>query len=182
MNIFHLDRDPVQSAQWMIDKHVVKMIVESAQLLSTAHRVLDGKEYYDKNKNGHKLKRWLHPTLEDKLYKASMVNHPSAIWCRESTANYQWLYTHFMELCKEYTYRYGKTHSTEKKLAKILKANPKNCTKTGLTEFNQAMPDYCKRRDPVDAYRIYYINEKRGFANWTNRVMPWWFQQGVGGA
>ena len=62
MNIFHLDRDPVQSAQWMIDKHVVKMIVESAQLLSTAHRVLDGEEYYDKNKNGHKLKRWLHPT------------------------------------------------------------------------------------------------------------------------
>ena len=105
-----------------------------------------------------------------------MVNHPSAIWCRESTANYQWLYTHFMELCKEYTYRYGKTHSTEEKLAKILKAYPKNCPKTGLTEFYQAMPDYCKiPGDSIKAYQKYYVEEKIGFAKWTKRDIPKWF-------
>ena len=74
MNIFHLDNDPIKAAQMMCDKHIVKMIVEYAQLLSTAHRVLDGEEYYDKTANGRKIKRWKHPTLDNQLYKLSLIH------------------------------------------------------------------------------------------------------------
>jgi len=185
MNIFHLDQDPIKAAQDMCDKHVVKMIVEYAQLMSTAHRVLDGEEYYDKTKNGRRIKRWrLKPAAQERLlYKASHVNHPSNIWTRQSNENYRWLYKHFRALCDEYTVRYGKVHLTEEKLSGMLWYSPKNIDQvTGLTKFAMAMPEYCKREDPVDAYRIYYINEKKDFAKWTNRDMPYWFQQGVGGA
>ena len=100
MNIFHLDNDPIKAAQMMLDKHVVKMIVEYAQLMSTAHRVLDGEHYYGKTVNGRKIARWKHPTLDNQLYKASHVNHPSNIWLRESDDNYFWLYRHFRSACK----------------------------------------------------------------------------------
>jgi hypothetical protein len=93
MNIFYLDRDPVIAAQMMCDKHVVKMILESAQMLSTAHRVLDGDEYA--NKMG--------------LYKLAHKNHPSTIWVRTSSENYRWLFNHYDALMQEYTYRYDKT-------------------------------------------------------------------------
>ena len=117
MNIFHLDNDPVKAAQMMCDKHVVKMIVEYAQLMSTAHRVLDGTEYYDKTKNGRKIKRWkLNGAAEERLlYKASHVNHPSNIWVRKCNDNYRWLYKHFRALCDEYTRRYGSHPRTSTK-------------------------------------------------------------------
>ena len=89
MNIFYLDKDPVVAAQMMCDKHVVKMILESAQMLSTAHRVLDGDTYA--NKVG--------------LYKMAHKNHPSTIWARSSIENYDWLSGHMQALMKEYTYR-----------------------------------------------------------------------------
>ena len=98
MNIFYLDRDPVVAAKMHCDKHVVKMILESAQMLSTAHRVLDGDEYAD----------------ERGLYKMAHKNHPSTIWVRTSTDNYMWLNRLFGALCKEYTYRYNKQHSSQK--------------------------------------------------------------------
>jgi len=98
MNIFYLDRDPVIAAQMMCDKHVIKMILESAQMLSTAHRVLDGEEYA--NKMG--------------LYKLAHKNHPSTIWVRTSEDNYDWLWQHMCALMKEYTHRYGKKHATER--------------------------------------------------------------------
>ena len=100
MNIFYLDRDPVIAAQMMCDKHVVKMILESAQMLSTAHRVLDGDEYA--NKMG--------------LYKMAHKNHPSTIWVRSSERIIEWLWEHYVALMDEYTYRYGKTHATERML------------------------------------------------------------------
>lgn len=178
MNIFHLDNDPVKAAQMMCDKHVVKMIVEYAQLMSTAHRVLDGTEYYDKTKNGRKIKRWkLEPTAQERLlYKASHVNHPSNIWTRKSNDNYRWLYKHFQELCKEYTRRYGKIHMTQEKLSGQLWFSPKNIDQVEpLTEFAQAMPDSCKKDDPVQAYRQYYVQEKAYMAKWTNREVPSWF-------
>ena len=87
MNIFYLDKDPKKCAEMHCDKHVVKMILEYAQLLSTAHRVLDGNEWAD----------------HVGLYKATHKNHPSAIWARESAGNYFWLNKLFQELCKEYT-------------------------------------------------------------------------------
>ena len=109
MNIFYLDRDPVIAAQMMCDKHVVKMILESAQMLSTAHRVLDGDEYADRKG----------------LYKLAHKNHPSTIWVRSSLENYTWLYDHMVALMAEYTYRYGKHHATERLLAPLFKS-PKN--------------------------------------------------------
>ena len=152
MNIFHLDNDPVKAAQMMCDKHVVKMIVEYAQLMSTAHRVLDGELYLDKTKNGRNIKRWRvdGAAREELLYKASHVNHPSNIWTRKSSDNYRWLYKHFRALCKEYTRRYGKVHMTEEKLKGQLWFSPRNIDQfTPLTEFAQAMPDSCKKDDPV---------------------------------
>ena len=86
MNIFHVDTDPKICAEQMCDKHVVKMVIETAQLLSTAHRIVDGKEYKGKTKSNRNIKRWLHPDseMETKLYKACHVNHPSTIWTRET--------------------------------------------------------------------------------------------------
>lgn len=180
MNIFHLDKDPVVAAQMMCDKHVVKMIVEYAQLMSTAHRVLDGELYLDKTKNGRNIKRWrLKPTAQEQLlYKASHVNHPSNIWARDNDKNYRWLYKHFQALCGEYTHRYGRVHATEEKLSSLLWWAPKNINLVGeMTKFVQAMPDHVKMHDPVEGYRNYYIKEKSYMAKWTNRAAPNWFQQ-----
>ena len=82
MNIFALSSDPFESAQMMCDKHVVKMIIETAQLLSTAHRVLDGEQYTDKTSNGRSIQRWRLTDaydMENSLYKATHINHPSAV-------------------------------------------------------------------------------------------------------
>ena len=176
MNIFHLDNNPILAARMMLDKHVVKMTVEYAQLMSTAHRVLDGELYVDKTANNRRIKRWRlsHQPMEEMLYKASHINHPSNIWVRESKSNYLWLYEHFKECCKEYTRRYGKQHMTDIKLSDVLKSAPISIPDVGLTEFAQAMPDYCKSKDPVQAYRNYYINEKKHFAKWKTEVPYWW--------
>ncbi len=91
MNIFYLDKDPIKSAEMHCDKHVVKMIIEYAQLLSTAHRVLDGVEQIGRTSNNRKYKRFiLNSNLENILYKSTMMNHPSAIWVRKSVHNYQY--------------------------------------------------------------------------------------------
>ena len=84
MNIFYLDEDPVLAAQMHCDKHVVKMILESAQLLSTAHLLIDGDELAD----------------ERGLYKATHKNHPSSKWVRDSSENYEWLWNLFDQLLK----------------------------------------------------------------------------------
>ena len=178
MNIFHMHEDPIIAAQMMCDKHVVKMIVESAQILSTAHRVLDGEEFYDLSKNGRRVKKWRLPKDQDPyFYHAHSAMHPSCIWARASADNYMWLYRHFRALCKEYTYRYGKFHATDTKMSATLLNLPKNIPHIGLTEFNQSMPDYCKREDAVEAYRTYYLNEKKYFAKWTKREKPDWWKE-----
>lgn len=175
MNIFYLDTDPVKAAQMNCDKHVVKMIIECAQLLSTAHRFLDGELWVDAS-SGRKLKRWKlsDPAKEEIIYKATHINHPSAVWARESKENYEWLYTHFMALCNEYTHRYGKIHLTQTKLENELDKVPENIPNIGLTKMPQAMPDYCKHADSVQAYRTYYINEKAAMLKYTNREKPEW--------
>ena len=127
MNIFYLNEKADIAAKQHVDKHVVKMIIEYAQLMSTAHRMLDGKQWYDKTANGRRIARWEHPEREKDavLYKASHINHPSAIWARDSCANYEWLYSLWMNLCEEYTHRYGKVHLTQQKLQSIL-GNPRS--------------------------------------------------------
>ena len=180
MNIFVLDKDPKISAEMMCDKHVVKMIVESAQMLSTVHRYLDGNEYISYSKNGRRIKRWSHETdradSEMKLFKSVMLNHPCTIWTRESLGNYCWLSCHALNLCYEYTSRYNREHKTEGLIKWFMKNYPKKLYGFHLTEFPQAMPDeYKVEGNAPKAYRNYYMGEKSGFAKWTNRLAPdWW--------
>ena len=159
MNIFYLDRDPVIAAQMMCDKHVVKMILESAQMLSTAHRVLDGDDYAN----------------ETGMYKMAHKNHPSTIWVRSSFDNYVWLWDHMTALMREYTHRYGKHHATER-LKECLAQVPTNISfGVKFTDPPQCMPELCKGENTVLAYQNYYIIEKSGFARWTKREIPAWF-------
>ena len=125
MNIFYVDRDPVKAAQMMCDKHIVKMILESAQMLCTAKRVLDGTPYEDKTKNGRKIKRWRLDNSNEEaiIYKAGWLRHPSTQWVMKSAYNYRWLYNHMMALNEEYKKRYNKNvdHVSVSKLKELLK-------------------------------------------------------------
>jgi hypothetical protein len=177
MNIFYLDRDVSKCAEYHNDKHVVKMILEYAQLLSTAHRVIDGEQYLDKTANGRSIKRWRMEdnTLETVLYKATHINHPSAIWVRQSNNNYNWLVCLFQSLLAEYTYRYGKIHATDR-LVYFLRKPPKNIPVSYLTQPTPAMPDeYKVQGDSLQSYRNYYVGAKNNMAKWKNREIPeWW--------
>lgn len=183
MNIFVLDLDPVKAAQLQCDKHVVKMIVESAQMLSTAHRILDGDVFLGPSKSGLRtVKQWRHPDpeLDHKLYKSVHVKHPCTIWTMESACNYEWHYQHFMALCAEYSYRYDRMHETEVKLADVLKQHPKNISNKGLTPFALAMKSNleCMFDDPVKSYRAFYKTKLARFSmKWTCREIPEWFHE-----
>jgi hypothetical protein len=179
MNIFILDNDPVIAAQEQCDKHVVKMIVESAQMLSTVHRMLDGVMERRPSKSGAMLQYWkLNDQRENILYKACHFNHPSTVWTRESKANYQWHYKHFIALCDEYTYRYGKVHSTDTKLRVALQQIPTNIPEKHMTPFKLAMgsnPE-CMLEDAVESYRRFYETKQKRFSMvWTKRETPKWF-------
>ena len=179
MNIFILDNDPVIAAQEQCDKHVVKMIVESAQMLSTVHRMLDGVMERRPSKSGAMLQYWkLNDQRENILYKACHFNHPSTVWTRESKANYQWHYQHFIALCDEYTYRYGKVHSTDTKLRIVLQQIPTNIPEKHMTPFKLAMgsnPE-CMLEDAVESYRRFYETKQKRFTMiWTKRPVPKWF-------
>ena len=182
MNIFILDENPQIAAQMQCDKHVMKMIVESAQMLSTAHRVLDGTEWTDYAKNGRRIKRWKSPytLMEDMLYKASFVGHPCTKWVMENDKNYYWLTEHAYELCKEYTRRYKKVHKTEDMISLIRFRKPVNIPISDcITPFAQAMPDEYKNEDAVKAYRAYYLGEKTGFAEWKYSDTPAWYEEAL---
>lgn len=135
MNVFYLSPDPEIAANLQCDKHVVKMILESAQMLATAHHELGGVAQY----------------------KPTHKNHPSAIWARSSIEQYDWLYRHFLALCKEYTKRYGRTHLSETKCTVELAQLPPGLTQTGFSPPPQCMPEQFHQQDTVRAYRDYYI-------------------------
>ena len=177
MNIFYLHENPIQNAKWHIDKHIVKMPIEYAQLMSTAHRILDGDMYWDRTANNRRIKRWrLNDKRENILYKASHINHPSAIWVRESKTNYFKMYQLYMATLAEFTNRYGKIHGASKPSIALMRA-PNNIPLKKETEIPQAMPEYCKvKGNPIKAYRNYYINEKKRFATWKNKEIPQWFK------
>ena len=149
MNIFYLDENPKLCAQYHCNLHVCKMIIESCQLLCTAHWMTDG----------------------EAPYKKTHINHPSNKWARESLSNYVWLCDLGMELCKEYTHRYGKRHKTQEHIEWCM-LNLPNIEDKGLTEMPQAMPDDVKCEDSVEAYRQYYKKYKKDFARWTKRPVP----------
>lgn len=182
MNVFVLDTCPIVSAMWQCDKHVPKMIVESAQMLSTAHRMLDGTVERRPSKSGKTMVKYykLDNQFEDLIYKAVHFNHPCTVWTMESSANYEWHYQHFWALCKEYTYRYGKTHKTERDLLELLEAKPLNIPHGPQTPFKLAMksnPECIALEDPVKAYRAFYQTKQDRFKMvWTKREKPDWFQ------
>ena len=182
MNIFALHNDPKKAAQMHCDAHISKMVVESGQMLSTVHRMLDGNETKRLSKSGKRMiKYWEHPdiNLELTLYKAVHMNHPCTVWSRESSANYKWHYRLFIELAKEYTHRYSKDHATLLKLEKILANPPQNMTSGNLTPFRLAMksqPQCMNENDPISSYRQFYQTKQERFnMKWTNRTAPKWF-------
>lgn len=181
MNIFYIHHDPHAAAQSMVDKHVVKMILETAQLLSTAHRILDGEEYEGKSQSGRKAKRWRLPDdRETILYSATHINHPSAVWTRQSMANYQWLFQHFIGLLDEYQHRYGKTHKcSDPSFVDALMKFPNNILDKMMTAPTPAMPEEYKvfasnNIDVLASYRKYYKEAKSHLHKYTNRKVPDW--------
>ena len=182
MNIFYLDEDPVSAAQLMVDSHVIKMILESAQLLSTAHRILDGFEYVGVSKSGRKIKRYeLHDSREPIVYQATHVNHPSAIWSRSSVENYNWLVDHMFALMSEYKFRFNKKHKCDGELSYMVSTPPVELKEFDATVIPSCMDkQYIISNDPVKNYRNYYKygkkHDKRGrnMHIWTNRDTPEW--------
>lgn len=176
MNIFYLDEDVFKAAQYHMDRHVRKMIIEYAQLLSTAHRVLDGEEQIDVTDKGRKIRRWYTRDWRDEhLYKSTHINHPSSKWVRGSAHNYAYLYNLFCALCDEFVYRFGKHHATDTKLRKALSLLPKNISWIDMTSIPQAMDKEYRLDNSLDAYRNYYINGKSHLAQWTKREKPDWY-------
>jgi len=179
MNIFYLDHDVYKCAEMHNNKHTVKMILEYAQLLSTAHRFLDGTLVVGNSETGRKQKRYvLSDSRESNLYSATHINHPSAIWVRQSPENYIWLSNLLIALCEEYTHRYGKTHKVERVglCFVLLKNIPKNIANNGFTQPTPAMPDEVKiPGNSIASYQNYYINNKSHLANWKNREIPVWY-------
>lgn len=155
MNIFYLDDNPFTAASFQCDKHVVKMVLETAQMLCTAHHIL-GKP-------------------EENFYKKTHVNHPCSIWVRESIENYMWTFDHFLGLGQEYTRRYKKKHKSIEKLEYALRAIPAGIEKTDWTDPALAMPDEFKTNDPVESYRQYY-KSKDIVMKWTGQDVPWWYK------
>ena len=181
MNIFYLDRDVNTCAEMHNDKHCVKMILEYSQLLSTAHRVLDGEEHIYL-RNGRKKRVWdLIDERQPILYMATHLNHPSSIWVRQNHQNYIWLSQLLYALCKEYTYRYGKVHKVQREgLLERLFNWPMNIPMGEFTEPTPAMPDEVKiAGDSIKSYRNYYINNKTHLASWKKRSTPGWYNANI---
>lgn len=154
MNIFVLDYCPVQAAQDQCDKHVVKMVLETAQMLSTVQNAFG---------------------METR-YKPTHGKHPCTLWAMQTGGNYDWLVKHGQALSEEYTRRYRKVHACDEMLRKELARNPLGDFRGDIyTSFAQAMPEQYRARSAVVAYRRYYLEEKAGFATWTNAMPPLWF-------
>lgn len=181
MNIFYVDKDPRVAARMLCDSHVSKMTLESAQMLSTAHRVLDGTPEMRPSKSGKRMvKYWkIYDWREDHLYNAVHVNHPCTQWIMKTTANYKWLYQHFIALGDEFLYRYGKHHGSDLALRNVVYSTPANLKSGSLTPPALAMkayPECIVEGDPVASYRNFYVVDKSDFAKWDRgRSAPeWW--------
>jgi len=158
MNIFVLDENPQIAAEMHNDKHVVKMILETAQLLCGVHHMSD------------------RLSSDQVPYKLSHKNHPCAIWARECIENYIWLCDLGLALCAEYTHRYGKRHKSQDIIEWCLINTPNIKENGNTTPFALAMPDECKSTSAVESYRLYYITHKRAISTWKNRTQPDWYK------
>lgn len=193
MNIFVLHEDPVIAAQMQCDKHVPKMLVESAQMLSTAHRVLDGKLMKKPSKSGKTMQKYwcLYEGADDLeaellYYKAVHVGHPCTVWTMESSENYRWHWEHMKALADEYTYRFStekvpyKTHKTQREVLWPLQATPRNIPVGAMTPFKLAMQSNpeCMFQDSIKSYRAFYQTKQHRMPMlWEKgRDKPSWFK------
>lgn len=167
MNLFILSKNPQKCAEYMMDRHVVKIILEAVQMLCVCKRILDTVSESENNL----------------LYKTTHVNHPVSKWVRESFDNWLWTIELIEAMHNEWKFRYNhdskKTHKSFL-IAMYLKDNPpplENFTCKGLTEFALAMPNIYKKPCPVESYRLYYAGEKQNIATYTRRQVPEWFTQ-----
>ena len=198
MNRFRIEETPSACAKSHCDKHVVKMIVEEAQMLSTAHRILDGKlklvqstdsrgdPVFLKSGKPRMKKKWdLHEGRGDKegdkvMYNAVHMAHPCTIWSSQSLGNYRWAYSLFEHLCEEYTHRYGKEHATQTRLLEPLARAPENISKVfkvgKMPIAMGAAPECIDEEDVIGSYRKFYITKQRRFSmSWKHRQVPEWF-------
>jgi len=158
MNIFYTHHLPSECARDHCDKHLVKMVLETAQLLSTAHHVIDGVD------------------ARPNIYAKTHTNHPSALWVRQSMEHYGWTRDLLQALGEEYTHRYGKNHKTIREVLPALILPPKGMPMDGgWTPPPQCMPDEYKTQATEVAYQRYIRNVKGHFCKWTKRVPPSWF-------
>jgi hypothetical protein len=154
LNIFALSVKPKEAAQWHMDKHVVKMPIETAQILCDVRH-----------------------TYGDSItpYHSTHIHHPCCKWATKSVENYVWLCMLGIELCIEYVYRYDRIHKCESIIEECLQQIPKKIVNKGRTKFVQAMPEQYKMDNSVLAYRNYYIQEKAHLAQWRKREIPYWW-------
>jgi hypothetical protein len=166
MNLFILSLIQQEIAEYMMDKHVSKILLEAVQMLCSAKKILDPED-----------------EINERLYKIAHKNHPVTIWCRKSKENFIWALDLVDELHKEWRYRFGHSDTKFHKsylVALILRDNLPSDDKfeeTGLTPFALAMPDKYKSDDPIMSYRNYYMSEeKQKIATWNkNRSRPDWY-------
>jgi hypothetical protein len=150
MNIFYLDDNPKQAAQWLCDKHVVKMGLEAVQVLSTALYL---------NKIPHEG------------YRPTHVNHPCVKWATKSRYNYYWVYMHALYIFEEYTERYGRIHKANWSLEK-LPITPK-LPDEPFAKPPCAMPKEYVQDSVIESYKLYYIKAKRYMATWKQNKPDW---------
>src|SRR5574337_55092 len=150
MNIFVLDENVQRCAQAHLDKHCVKMILETTQLLNNA-LIAHCSEY-------------------EPVYNVAHKNHPCSLWAAESIENFLWLLNLGDCLCKEYTFRYGRIHKCEPMIKSFFRLTDKiDLPKIDMTPYKLCMPDQYKVKDPVESYRNYYRGAKAYIAKWTKR-------------
>ncbi|MEE3233433.1 MAG: pyrimidine dimer DNA glycosylase/endonuclease V [Candidatus Latescibacterota bacterium] len=156
MNIFVLHNDPETAASMVCDKHVVKMILETAQMMCTVVA-----------SHGH-----------DTPYRPTHKKHPCTLWAGKSRANWSWLIDHGMAMSEEYTRRYGRVHKSQSVIEWCAMKHI-DLPDTSLTPFAQAMPAQYKNVCAVTAYRDYYLGEKSAIAKWSHSPTPEWFKSGT---
>ena len=165
MNIFFLDQDAQQAARMHCDKHCVKMILETAQILNTVI-----------NLRGTESSIW--------GYGITHIHHPCTKWAGKTRGNFNWLRNLGIALLEEYTFRYGRRHASTNYILGSGWVSRNNIIdgdlvwlpeeSNELTPPAQCMPTYCKNEDPVQAYRNYYITEKYRMLSYTKREVPKW--------
>ena len=156
MNIFALSYNPVEAARWAINKHVIKMVLETAQLLSAVS--------YQYGIPGP--------------YKRTHQHHPCTLWAAETWSNWNWLCEYGIALSEEYERRYQRVHGSRSVIfwAADYGGRPKLRSPDMMTPFPQVMPEHYRKADPVEAYRAFYVGEKSRFAAWKSPASPppWW--------